>query len=86
MEKICRQRGKPYGKENIPALERAGNDAERLRENPNKDLSRAGQTVGRIVNKLIEMRKEQRAKEIRDTKGSKKIFYTSAQASVVEDD
>lgn len=80
-----RPKGKPRGPENIPALQKAGDDALRMSESPDEDLSRAGQALGRLANKLIEMRHEQRAKREARNRGSKK-FYTSADASVIEDD
>ncbi len=80
-----RPKGKPRGRENIPALQKAGDDAALMRESPDEDLSRAGQVMGRLANKLIEMRKEQLEKLDARNRGSKK-FYTSADASVIDDD
>jgi hypothetical protein len=78
-------RGKPRGQENIPALKKAGDDAARMKESSDEDLSHIGQTIEKLADKLIAMRKEQQEKKEAHHRGSKK-FYTSADASVVEDD
>ncbi len=80
-----RPKGKPRGKENIPALQKAGDDAARMSKSPDEDLSRAGQTIERLANKLMEMRKQQQENLDAHNRGSKK-FYTSADASVIDDD
>lgn len=79
-----RPKGKPRGWENIPALKKAGDDANKMRESSDEDLSRMGQILGRLANKLIEVRHKQQTKQQAQNRGSKK-FYTSADASAKDD-
>jgi hypothetical protein len=87
-EKKVRRKYKPRGRANISALEDAGKEASAMSESPDKDLAHVGEVVARITGKLCKSRKEQLAiqKQNATSRGSKKIFYTSAHASAIEDD
>lgn len=81
-------KGKPRGRPNISALEDAGKMASVMSKSPDKDVAHVGEVVARITGKLCESRKEQLEiqKQQAANRGSKKIFYTSAHASAIEDD
>lgn len=69
---------------NVPALQKAENDARRMSKNTDEDLSHIGEVIERITNRLIQTRREKRTAQITD-KGTKKRFYTSADASAKDD-
>lgn len=87
-EKTVPQKYKVRGRPNISALEDAGKMASGMSKSPDKDVAHFGEVLARITGKLCELRKAQLAiqKQRAVNRGSKKIFYTSAQASVREDD
>jgi hypothetical protein len=80
-----RQKSKPRGRENVAALQKAENDAQRMRGSRDGDLSRMGQAIENIVRKLLAARKEKQAEQEIKNQGSKKRFYTSADASAKDD-
>ena len=79
------------GKKDIAALEKALADSERMMEKEDDDHGRTGQTLKRILEKVLERRREEmelieEAEEKALAKKRKKPGpYTHAEASVVHD-
>jgi hypothetical protein len=70
---------------NIPALEKARGLALEMKKSSDRDINHSGSVIERLMMRVIEKRKKELEK-LHTNEGSKKIFYTSAQASAIEDD